>query len=92
MSFRVSCAEFNIILKTWSDIVSDHIKQKSKTKVQRPKVQNHMHKAMGMKVIDLRPPPACLKSYRLKFSLFTKKFIIFTNKAKLNKISNKIVY
>jgi hypothetical protein len=25
-----------------------------------------------MKVIDLRPPPACLKSYRLKFSLFTK--------------------
>ena len=45
-----------------------------------------------MKVIDLRPPPACLKSYRLKFSLFTKKFIIFTNKAKLNKISNKIVY
>ena len=43
---------------------------------------------MGMKVIDLHPPPACLKCYRLKFSLFTKNFIICTNKALHHTISN----
>jgi hypothetical protein len=39
------------------------------------------HKAMRMKVMDLRPPPACTESYRQKISLLAKILIICTKKA-----------
>jgi hypothetical protein len=47
----------------------------------RTLLPQNLHKAKGMKFIDLRPPPACTDSYRRKCSLFTKKFIICTKKA-----------
>ena len=43
-----------------------------------------------MKVIDLHPPPACLKSYRLKFSLFTKKSLFSHIKQNSIKLAIKL--
>ena len=43
-----------------------------------------------MKVIDLRPPPACFKSYRLKFSLFTKNSLFSQIKQKSIKLAIKL--
>jgi hypothetical protein len=45
---------------------------------------------MGMKVIDLHPPPACLKSYRLKFPLFTKKSLFSQIKQNSVKLAIKL--
>ena len=42
-----------------------------------------------MKVIDLRPP-ACLKNYRLKFSLFTKKSLFSQIKQNSIKLAIKL--
>ena len=44
---------------------------------------------MGMKVIDLRPPPACLKSSRLKFS-FTKNSLFSQIKQNSIKLAIKL--
>ena len=43
-----------------------------------------------MKVIDLRPPPTCLKSYRLKFSLFTKNSLFSQIKQNSIKLAIKL--
>ena len=45
-------------------------------------------KAMRMKMIDLRPSPACSESYRQKKSLFSQNFIIFTKKNLHHKCSS----
>ncbi len=41
-----------------------------------------------MKMIDLRPPPACSESYRRKISLFSKNFIFFTKRTLHHKFSS----
>ena len=38
---------------------------------------------MGMKVVDLRPPPACSRTYRMFLSLFAKVFIICQKNEKM---------
>jgi hypothetical protein len=45
------------------------------------RLKGRYDKAMRMKVIDLRPPPACPESYRKKITLLAKIFIICTKKA-----------
>jgi hypothetical protein len=52
-------------------------------------------KAMGIEFIDLHAPPACFKSYRLEFSLFTKMklFSQIKQKSKFQAMnSNKMMY
>ena len=44
-------------------------------------------KAMGMKVSDLRSPPACSKSYRVKISL-SRKNSLFAQKTNRHRIPN----